>query len=52
MKSAQQRADDLERRLTLFDKHDPRRGTTEAELRYWRTKAIRSDVRAMKRRAA
>jgi hypothetical protein len=47
--SAQSRADTLEQRLSSLDKNDPRRGAVEAELKFWRTKAVAADVRAIKR---
>lgn len=51
MKSAQHKADAIEARLKAMDKHDPRRAAVEAELRLWRHKALRADVRKLRRAA-
>ncbi len=50
--TAQHRADTIESRLKSLDKHDPRRGALEAELRLWRHKALRVDIRKPRRVAA
>lgn len=43
--TAQSRADALERRLSTMNKSDPRRAAVNADLHYWRQKALKVDAR-------
>lgn len=48
--TASQRADILEARLNVLSPSDPTRGLKWEDLRYWRTKALKADARANRRK--